>query len=151
MISLTVAVTLQYYLLRYDVASRIFMDYPLRLRLQNLIALSLLYDVHLLHYHDGTILFWSILWRRGELSMEARPTLLPIDECEEWIWDILDCTKDCGFEYLPDDDKEILIFNTNDFFVNTKSLEKIKKITGMELVQLSSHNYYTQLWFCRLR
>jgi hypothetical protein len=22
--------------------------------------------------------------------MEARPTLLPIDECEEWIWDILD-------------------------------------------------------------
>jgi hypothetical protein len=63
MISLTVAVTLQYYLLRYDVASRIFMDYPLRLRLQNLIALSLLYDVHLLQYHDCTILFWSILWR----------------------------------------------------------------------------------------
>ena len=84
-------------------------------------------------------------------SRQSSSSLLPIDECEEWIWEILDCTKDCGFEYLPDDDKEILIFNTNDFFVNTKSLEKIKKITGMELVQLSSHNYYTQLWFCRLR
>ncbi len=84
-------------------------------------------------------------------TRQSSSSLLPIDECEEWIWDILDCTKDCGFEYLPDDDKEILIFNTNDFFVNTKSLEKIKRITGMELVQLSSHNCYTQLWFCRPR
>jgi hypothetical protein len=84
-------------------------------------------------------------------SRQSSSSLLPIDECEEWIWDILDCTKDCGFEYLPDDDKEILIFNTNDFFVDTKALEKIKRITRMELVQLSSHNCYTQLWFCRLR
>jgi hypothetical protein len=39
--------------------------------------------------------------------MEVRPsTLLPIDECEEWIWDILDSTKDCGFEYLANEDKE---------------------------------------------
>jgi hypothetical protein len=31
------------------------------------------------------------------------PTLLPIDECEEWIWDILDSTKDSSFEYLADE------------------------------------------------
>ena len=85
---------------------------------------------------------------RGKQSSSS---LLPIDECEEWIWEILDCTKDCGFEYLPDDDKEILIFNTNDFFADTKALEKIKRITGMTLVQLSSHNCQTQLWFYRLR
>ena len=84
-------------------------------------------------------------------SKQSSSSLLPIDECEEWIWEILDCTKDCGFEYLPDDDKEILIFNTNDFFADTKALEKIKRITGMTLVQLSSHNCQTQLWFYRLR
>jgi hypothetical protein len=84
-------------------------------------------------------------------SRQSSSSLLPIDECEEWIWEILGCTEDCGFEYLPDDDKEILIFNTNDFFADTKALEKIKRITGMILVQLSSHNCQTQLWFCRLR
>jgi hypothetical protein len=84
-------------------------------------------------------------------SRQSSSSLLPIDECEEWIWEILDCTKDCGFEYLPDDDKEILIFNTNDFFADIKALEKIKRITGMILVQLSSHNCQTQLWFCRPR
>jgi hypothetical protein len=84
-------------------------------------------------------------------SRQSSSSLLPIDECEEWIWEILDCTKDCGFEYLPDDDKEILIFNTNDFFADIKTLEKIKRITGMILVQLSSHNCQTQLWFCRPR
>jgi hypothetical protein len=82
---------------------------------------------------------------------QSSSSLLPIDECEEWIWEILDCTKDCGFEYLPDDDKELLIFNTNDFFADIKTLEKIKRITGMTLVQLSSHNCQTQLWFCRPR
>ena len=84
-------------------------------------------------------------------SKQSSSSLLPIDECEEWIWEILDCTKDCGFEYLPDDDKEILIFNTDDFFADIKALEKIKRITGMTLVQLSSHNCQTQLWFYRLR
>jgi hypothetical protein len=84
-------------------------------------------------------------------SRQSSSSLLPIDECEEWIWEILDCTKDCGFEYLPDDDKELLIFNTNDFFADIKALEKIKRITGMILVQLSSHNCQTQLWFCRPR
>ena len=84
-------------------------------------------------------------------SRQSSSSLLPIDECEEWIWEILDCTKDCGFEYLTDDDKELLIFNTNDFFADIKALEKIKRITGMILVQLSSHNCQTQLWFCRPR
>jgi hypothetical protein len=27
------------------------------------------------------------------LSTLLKPTLLPIDECEEWIWDILESTK----------------------------------------------------------
>ena len=74
---------------------------------------------------------------------------LAIDECEEWIWDTLDSTKDCGFEYIKDGNKEFLIFNTNDFFADAKALEKIKKTTGMELVQMSTHNGYTQLWFGR--
>jgi len=30
-----------------------------------------------------------------------------------------------------------------------KGLEKIKKSTDMELVQMSTHNGYTQLWFGR--
>ena len=79
----------------------------------------------------------------------TQPTLLPIDECEEWIWDILDSTKDSGFEYLVDEDKEFLIFNTNDFHADTKALFKISKLTGMRLAQISTHNYYTQLWFYR--
>ena len=61
---------------------------------------------------------------------------LPIDECEEWIWDTLDSTKDCGFEYIKDGDREFLIFNTDDFFADAKALEKIRKTTGMELVQI---------------
>jgi hypothetical protein len=47
--------------------------------------------------------------------MKVKPTLLPIDECEEWIWEILDSTKDSSFEYIKDEGKEFLIFNTNDF------------------------------------
>ena len=74
---------------------------------------------------------------------------LAIDECEEWIQDTLDSTKDCGFEYIKDGNKEFLIFNTNDFFADAKALEKIRKTTGMELVQMSTHNGYTQLWFGR--
>jgi hypothetical protein len=77
------------------------------------------------------------------------PILLPIDECEEWIWDVLDSTKDSGFEYIMDEDKEFLIFNTNDFHADTKALYKIRKITGMRLVQISANNGSTQLWFYR--
>jgi hypothetical protein len=78
-----------------------------------------------------------------------KTTLLPIDECEEWIWDVLDSTKDSGFEYIEDGDKDFLIFNTNDFHADTRALYKIRKITGMSLVQLSATNGFTQLWFYR--
>ncbi|NAL77507.1 hypothetical protein [Nitrososphaera sp. AFS] len=74
---------------------------------------------------------------------------LPIDECEEWIWDALDSTKDCSFEYIKDGNKEFLIFKTNEFFADAKAMEKIRKTTGMELIQMSTHNGYTQLWFGR--
>jgi hypothetical protein len=83
------------------------------------------------------------------MALISPTTLLPIDECEEWIWDILDSTKDFGFEYITDDDKEFLIFNTNDFHADTKALYKIRKITGMRSVQIGTHNCYTQLWFYR--
>jgi hypothetical protein len=74
---------------------------------------------------------------------------LPIDECEEWIWEILDCTKDCGFEYISGEGKELLILNTNDFYADTKALYKIRRLTGMRLIQMSTHNGSTQLWFFR--
>jgi hypothetical protein len=74
---------------------------------------------------------------------------LPIDECEEWIWDILECNKDCGFEYIAGDHKEFLILNTNDFYADTKALYKITRLTGMRLIQMSTHNGSTQLWFFR--
>lgn len=74
---------------------------------------------------------------------------LPIDECEEWIWDTLDSTKDSGFEYIKDGNKEFLIFKTNEFFADAKAMEKIRKTTGMELIQMSTRNGYTQLWFGR--
>jgi hypothetical protein len=89
------------------------------------------------------------IMRKVEHIEVTQPTLLPIDECEEWIWDILDSTKDSGFEYLVDEDKEFLIFNTNDFHADTKALFKIRKITGMRLAQINTHNCYTQLWFYR--
>jgi hypothetical protein len=56
------------------------------------------------------------------------PTLLTIDECEEWIWDILDSTKDCGFEYLVNEDKK-LVFNTNDFHADAKLIYKKRRFT----------------------
>ena len=74
---------------------------------------------------------------------------LPIDECEEWIWDSLNWTDDCGFEYVMNGNKEFLIFNTNDFFADAKAIEKIRKITGMVLLQISTHRGYSQLWFGR--
>lgn len=83
------------------------------------------------------------------MEVGSQSSLLPIDECEEWIWDILDSTKDSGFEYLVDGNKEFLIFNTNDFHADTKALFKIRKLTGMRLAQVSTHNCFTQLWFYR--
>jgi hypothetical protein len=77
------------------------------------------------------------------MSTINRSMQLPIDECEERIWDTLDSTKDSGFEYIKDGNKEFLIFNTIDFFADAKSLEKIRKTTGMDLVQMSTHNGYT--------
>ena len=74
---------------------------------------------------------------------------LPIDECEEWIWDSLNSTKDCGFEYVRDGNKEFLIFNTNDFSAYARIMEKIRKTTGMELVQINTRQGYTHLWFGR--
>jgi hypothetical protein len=71
---------------------------------------------------------------------------LPIDECEEWIWQSLNCTKDCSFEYVKDENKEFLIFITNDFFADAKAIEKIRKTTGMGLVHQQG---YSQLWFGR--
>jgi hypothetical protein len=76
-------------------------------------------------------------------------TQLSIDECEEWICDSLECTGDYGFEYIKDGNKEFLILNTNDFFADAKALDKIKKTTGMELVQMNTRNRYSQLWFGR--
>ncbi len=65
------------------------------------------------------------------------------------IWNTLDCTGDCGFEYIKDENREFLILNTNDFFADAKALDKIRKTTGIELVQMSTHNRYSQLWFGR--
>jgi hypothetical protein len=83
--------------------------------------------------------------------MSQPSSQLPIDECEEWIWEILDCTKDCGFEYISGEGKEFLILNTNDFYADTKALYKIRRLTGMRLIQMSTHNGSTQLWFFRPR
>jgi hypothetical protein len=74
---------------------------------------------------------------------------LPIDECEEWIWNTLNSTTDSGFEYLKDGNKEILIFITDDFFADAKTIEKIRKTTGMRLLQISTHHGNSQLWFGR--
>ena len=49
---------------------------------------------------------------------------LAIDECEEWIWDTLGSPKDCGFEYIKDENKEFLTFNTNDSSQRLKLREK---------------------------
>jgi hypothetical protein len=75
--------------------------------------------------------------------MKVKPTLLPIDECEEWIWEILDSTKDSSFEYITDEGKDFLIVNTNDFKCRFKGIIQEKKITGMRLAQFSTHNCYT--------
>ena len=56
------------------------------------------------------------------------------------LWDILDSTKNDSFEYITDESRDFLIFNTNDFHADTKALHKIKRITGMRLVQMSTHS-----------
>jgi hypothetical protein len=61
----------------------------------------------------------------------------------------LNCSDDCGFEYVKNGNKEFLIFNTNDFFADAKTIEKIRKITGMVLLQIGTHRGYSQLWFGR--
>ena len=59
--------------------------------------------------------------------MKVKLTLLPIDECEEWIWEILNSTKDSSFEYITDEGKDFLIFNTNDFKCRFKGIIQDKK------------------------
>jgi hypothetical protein len=70
---------------------------------------------------------------------------LPIDECEEWICDTLGCSKDCGFEYIKDGNKEFLIFNTNDFFADAKALEKIRRLPAWNWFKCV-HNGYTHIY-----
>ncbi|MGB6671748.1 MAG: hypothetical protein WBE34_04885 [Candidatus Nitrosopolaris sp.] len=67
---------------------------------------------------------------------------LAIDECGEWIWDTLDSTKDCGFEYIKDENKEFLTFNTNDSSQRLKHQRKIRKTTNMELVHIHMNTHY---------
>jgi hypothetical protein len=86
---------------------------------------------------------------RDQIDSRRNYMQLPIDECEEWIWDSLNCSDDCGFEYVKNGNKEFLIFNTNDFFADAKAIEKIRRITGMVLLQISTHRGYSQLWFGR--
>ena len=74
---------------------------------------------------------------------------LPIDECEEWIWDTLDCTKDCGFEHIKDGNKEFLIFNTNDFFAEAKAVEKNQEDYQHGIGSSEYTLWNTQLWFGR--
>jgi hypothetical protein len=83
------------------------------------------------------------------MAAMKQSTQLPIDEWEELISDSLECTGNCGFEYIIDGKREFRILNTNDFFADAKALDKIKKTTGMELVQMSTHNRYSQLSFGR--
>jgi hypothetical protein len=42
--------------------------------------------------------------------------------------DILDCSKDCGFEYISGDGREFLILTTNDFYADTKGFYKIRRL-----------------------
>jgi hypothetical protein len=72
-------------------------------------------------------------------TQSMQPMQLAIDECEEWIWDTLDSTKDCGFEYIKDENKEFLIFNTNDSSQRLKHERKIRKTTNMELIHMNTH------------
>src|SRR5919108_669948 len=70
-------------------------------------------------------------------------------ECEEWIWESLNWPSDCRFEYMRDGNKEFLIVNTNELFLDAKGLEKIRKTTCMALIQISTHKGHSQLWFGR--
>jgi hypothetical protein len=79
-----------------------------------------------------------LLWRINRyqdttMTTPNQSVQLPIEECEEWIWDTLDCTKDCGFEYIKDDIREFLLFNTNDFVADAEALEKYLDTTSKEI------------------
>jgi hypothetical protein len=74
---------------------------------------------------------------------------VPIDECEELIWDALDSSDESSFEYIKDDSNEFLVLNTSDFFADPRALDKIKRTTGMRLVQFNTRKCYTHLWFMR--
>jgi hypothetical protein len=50
---------------------------------------------------------------------------------------------------LPDEENEFLVLDTTDLFVDSKALIKIRKITGMEIIQMSAHRGHIQLWFGR--
>jgi hypothetical protein len=80
--------------------------------------------------------------------MAVTRTLLPLDECEKWIWDILPPTKDSGFEYVADEDKNFLSL-IQTISMLTQNIIPVRKITGMRLVHMSTHNIRTQLWFYR--
>ena len=82
-------------------------------------------------------------------TQSMQPMQLAIDECEEWIWDTLDSTKDCGFEYIKDGNKEFLIFNTNDFFAEAKALEKNQEDYQHGIGSYEYTLWNTQLWFGR--
>ena len=83
------------------------------------------------------------------ISTTSPLTFLPIDECEEWIWDIKILQEIVALNILRTKIK--LVFNTNDFHADTQALYKIRKITGMRLIQMSTHNGNSQLWFYRSR
>jgi hypothetical protein len=74
---------------------------------------------------------------------------LPIDECEELIWDALDSSDESSFEYIKDDSKEFLVLDTNDFLADSRALDKINRTTGMTLLQFSTRKCHTHLWFGR--
>jgi hypothetical protein len=41
----------------------------------------------------------------------------------------LDSTKGYGFEYLANEDKKFLVFNTNDFHADAKLIYKKRRLT----------------------
>jgi hypothetical protein len=71
-----------------------------------------------------------------------------IDECITWILSIID-SKKIEFKYASGEGWEFLIFLTEDYYIDTKMLTKIERITGMILVQIRSKDCKNDLWFGR--
>src|ERR671924_245554 len=65
---------------------------------------------------------------------------IPIDECEEWIWESLNCPSDCGFEYVRDGNKEFLIFNTNEFDFWFYLFNFFYKFIAINVLNITSNN-----------